>query len=409
MVRRRATATDALGRTQPTTRRGFGTVTQRKSGNWRASYVGPDGERYAAPRTFATRIDAEGWLAGVQDTIRRETWKPPHVLQAEAFGKYAAAWVDQRRTRKGDPLRPRTQEMYADAISRGMARFATTRLPDMTPPMIRSWHADRTRDAGATQAGLEARVLRAILRTAVKDSIIPTNPCPSELCVSRTGREHRPPTPEELATILQAISPRFRLAVQLAAFGGLRLSEWRGLRRTDLTLTGSGHYLVNVSSQALRVGGQWVVGKPKSAEGVRQVALPAWLTDDVTAHLEQHVGPFPADLLFPSGGSGQFVDIAWRHAWDRARGAAGVCSVVREHDLRHYYGSSLAAAGLGIRQLQSALGHGSAAASLGYLHAARGADPSTADLLRPPTPTPTNVLTLPTTDAEVTAARARTP
>jgi len=243
-------------------------------------------------------------------------------------------------------------------------------------------------------AGAEAKVLRSVLRTAVKDGLIESCPVPSELCVSRTGRDHRPPTPEELAVLIATIAPRFRLAVQIAAFGGLRLGEWRALRRNDVMLAGQ-NYLVTVARQAVRVDGKWIVGPVKSDEGNRDITLPAWLTDDVTEHLAKYVGPFPADLLFPSGGTGEFVDISWRRAWDKARDAAGVRAVVREHDLRHYFGSSLAAAGLGIRQLQSALGHGSAAASLGYLHAARGTDATTADLLQPPpAPAKSNVASI---------------
>lgn len=391
--RKTITNTDALGRRRSPNSRGFGKVRQLKSGNWQASYVGPDAQRYNAPMTFAAKVDAEAWLAKVQETIRRETWKPPKVEQGEKFGEYAAAWVEQRRNRKGEPLAPGTQAKYRYQINARMSEFARTRLQDITTPMLVKWHADRLKQSGATTAGNDAKVMRAILNTAVEHQIIERNPMPSKLAATKTGLTHRPPTEDELAALVETITPRFRLAVLLAAFGGLRIGEWRALRRSDLTLTDTGHYVVSVERQAIRLAGEgWLTTPPKSEDGIRQVALPSWLSEDVTAHLHEHVGRFGKDLLFVAcdcsdpahvANHGDFADQAWRRAWNDARQKVGVVKVVREHDLRHFYGSSLAAKGLGIRQLQAALGHGSPQASLTYLHAAKGADTTVADLFQP--------------------------
>jgi len=409
-------------------------LSAKPSGNYRASYVEPDGQRHVASKTYPAKVDAETWLTEVQGQIRREVWKSPYVIQAETFGPYATTWLAQRRTKKGETLRLRTQEMYQDVITRGLARFRSTRMTDLTVTMIRKWHADRTRDSGAAQAGLEARTLRAILGTAAADGVIAANPCPSELTRSKTGRLHRPPTSEELAVILDVIAPRFKLAVQLAAFGGLRLSEWRGLRRADLNLTAEGHYVASVTEQALRVAGEWITGDPKSDAGVREVALPSWLTDDVTAHLDTHVGPFPKNLLFPSGGVSEYADMAWLRAWDRARIAAGVrwledakgkrmegtdpwrrdkpgphgglgqriekigkwVSVVREHDLRAYYATTLLKEGASTFVVQRAGGWSDVRAMAHYVKLTNGADTATANLLqRPIAPSqPSNVVAL---------------
>src|SRR4051794_29122807 len=44
-------------------RRGFGAVRRLPSKRYQASYVGPDQVRRTAPTTFATKGDAEAWLA----------------------------------------------------------------------------------------------------------------------------------------------------------------------------------------------------------------------------------------------------------------------------------------------------------------------------------------------------------
>ena len=385
-VARRAAAQtriDAAGRTIPTTRRSFGTVKQQRSGNYRASYTGPDGQVYAAPSTFTTKGDADAWLAPVGQAIRNGTWRPPHVVQVEQFGQYAQAWLEQRRTGKGEALRAKTRDDYTRMIRGGLTTFTNTRLADVTAGAVRKWHSERSKASGATTAGYEARVLRAILTTAVTDGLIPSNPVPTELTKTRTGRKHRPPTPEELSTILATVTasaPRLRLAVQLAAFGGLRLGEWRALTRADLALTTDGQYVVTVDKQAQRVGGKWGVGPTKGSD-TRAVTLPAWLTDDVTQHLAEHVGPFPADLVFTSGGTSEYVEQAWRSAWDAAREAAHCKESVREHDLRHYYGTTLARGGASAVQIMEALGHADVRTSMGYVETVKGAGASIANLI----------------------------
>ncbi|MFF7291479.1 hypothetical protein ACFY9N_02995 [Microbacterium sp. NPDC008134] len=93
----------------------------------------------------------------------------------------------------------------------------------------------------------------------------------------------------------------------IAAYGGLRLSEWRALRRSDLALI-DGRYRVLVTRQAQYVTGQgWVVGPPKSAKGVRSVTLPTWMTDVIDAHMAERVGEFAESLLFAPKGTSEFI------------------------------------------------------------------------------------------------------
>lgn len=57
-------------------RRSFGSI-ERRSGYFRARYVGPDRQRYEAPNLFSDRIDAEFWLGEVHRSISRQEWRPP--------------------------------------------------------------------------------------------------------------------------------------------------------------------------------------------------------------------------------------------------------------------------------------------------------------------------------------------
>jgi len=402
--------------------RRWGALRKLPSGRVQASYTGPDGIRYTAPMPFsddpkrrggtkpATAVDkAEAWLRGIRADIERGTWTSPDAAAAEAkraeaerFGRYAEAWVAQRVSSKGEPLRPKTRTEYTRQLSRGLAEFADDRLTAITPARVRNWHARRRDEAGATAAGAEARLLRAILTTAVIDGIITANPVPGALTRTKTGRAHRPPTIDELAVILDNIGPFFRLAVLLSAYGGLRAGEWRALRRRDVSIV-DGRALIRVERAAQFLPRQgWIVGPPKSAEGVRTVPLPSGLTGDVERHLSAYVGPFPDDLIFPPiGGEGFVHDRQFNAVWNPARDAAGLRtpirwdtkgrptaweSTVREHDLRAFAGTVFAQSGATLRETMAFLGHASTTAAMAY-QATTGREADIAD--RMPLP-PTN-------------------
>ena len=96
----------------------WGAIRKLASGRCQASYVGPDSERYNAPHTFDTLGDARAWLAGIRTDIQRGKWRSPHTVAAERFGKYATAWVQQRVSSKGEPLRPKTRAEYERQLAK---------------------------------------------------------------------------------------------------------------------------------------------------------------------------------------------------------------------------------------------------------------------------------------------------
>jgi integrase len=367
----------------------WGAIRELPSGRLQASYV-VDGKRYIAPHTFSDdvrtpggmkprtgRDKAQAWLRAQRADIERGTWVSPKVLKAEAeaaakkaeserFNLYASTWVAQRVSGKGQPLRPKTRVEYERQLASGLSRFKDDLLSDITPARVRNWHADRMK-SGKTAAGSDARLLRAILNTALADGLITSNPVPANLTRTQTGKKHRPPTIDELTVILDEIGPFFRLAVLLAAYGGLRSGEWRALRRRDL-VAADGRVLVTVERAAQYIAGQgWHVGPPKSDEGIRVVPLPTGLTGYVDTHLAEFVGPFADDLIFPpSRGDGFVHDRQFNRHWNRARDAAGIRTVVREHDLRGFAGTTFAQSGATLKETMAFLGHSTTAAAMAY-------------------------------------------
>lgn len=77
-------------------RRKFGRIRQFNSGRWQASYTGPDGRVYIAPKTFNAKIDAEAWLTDRRREIDRQLWSPASGQEdrpGAPFGEYAEGWL----------------------------------------------------------------------------------------------------------------------------------------------------------------------------------------------------------------------------------------------------------------------------------------------------------------------------
>ncbi|WP_201518864.1 site-specific integrase [Gulosibacter hominis] len=365
---------------------------ERRGKRWRARYYAPDGTRPS--QTFDRKGTAEAWLSSELGKIEAGTWKPAKVIQAEKFGEYAAACIDTRRTSKGAALALRTRLEYERYLRTGLLSFADVSLSEITPALVRKWHKDRvteiTQDrrdqaeerglepedatyTGETMAAREARLLRMVLNTAVEDGLIDTNPVPREFTKSKTGVKHRIPTVDELARIVHFLPDMWKTPVLMAAFGGLRIGEWKALRRRDLTLrehpgTGQQFFTVNVTRQAQHIPGSgWLVCPPKSEEGIREVALPSHVTAQVRAHLERFVTPSPESLLVPPAkGQGFIHDSTFRTYWNKAKALAGVPGEVRGHDLRGFAATMFAQQGGTLRETQAFLGHGSVDAAMAY-------------------------------------------
>ncbi|MGH8836360.1 MAG: tyrosine-type recombinase/integrase, partial [Actinomycetes bacterium] len=247
-------------------RRSFGSVRRLPSRRWQARYTGPDQNTHTAPLTFDTKGDAEAWLALRQSEILRDTWLPPGTPQSApvTLGQYATTWLATR------PLKPRTRAHYSDLLTRWiLPTFGDSRMSAVTPATVRSWHAALT--VGPTSKAHAYGLLRTIMATAVSDDLITANPCRIRGAGSTERvKTIRPATLAELETIVAELPARYQVMTLLAAWCGLRFGELAELRRRDVDLE---HGVVHIRRAVVarkEIG--VVIGKPKSAAGVRDVA-----------------------------------------------------------------------------------------------------------------------------------------
>ena len=196
------------------------------------------------------------------------------------------------------------------------------------------------------------------------------------------GVEHPKERPiasiEQVYALADAIEPRYRALVLTATFTGLRLGELRALTRRRLDLL---HAIVHVTEQIQELkDGTLVVGPPKTAAGVRQVAIPQALIPELEAHLARWAAPGPDGLVFCGTRDQPMRRASLYTAWRRAVGAADV-EGLRFHDLRHTGNTLAAATGASIRELMTRMGHASPRAALIYQHATDERDRAIAEAL----------------------------
>lgn len=148
--------------------------------------------------------------------------------------------------------------------------------------------------------------------------------------------------------------------VRVAAYAGLRLGELLALRWRDVDFFG--HALT--ISRAMSAG---VESSTKSGR-VRRVPMPdqAAAALDRLSRREDFTGE--GELVFVNVLGRALDGSAVRRRFKSARDAAAI-RPLRFHDLRHTYGSLLAAAGVDLVTIQAAMGHSQLATTGRYLHA----------------------------------------
>ncbi len=341
------------------------------SRRYQARFLAPSGRRHT--KTFQTTKDARSWLNQQHADISSGRFSPRGAdAEAITFSDYADRWLTTRKV-KGRGLAERTLSGYRDLLDRFiLPTFATVPVHLINRDDVDRWY-DRTAIDRPTYRAKAYSLLRTILASAVDDEYLLVNPARIR-GAGQTERRHkvRPATLADLEAITDAMPPRYQLLVQLAAWCALRFGELTELRRADVD-TKDG--VLRVRRAVVMVDGRFVVKAPKSAAGVRDVAIPPHLLPMVREHLLAHTAPGPDGLLFPSRNSPSqhLRQSSLARVYYPARSAAGRPDL-RFHDLRHTGAVLAAQTGATLAELMGRLGHSTSTAALRYQHAAADRD-----------------------------------
>ena len=366
-----------------TRRRRFGRLRRLPSGRWQAAYSGPDKKLHSAPDTFASDIAAEGWLAGERRKIDLGTWGAVERSEGITLRAYTDRWMQHRQ------LRPRTRALYDSMLNRLiLPDLGDAVLAALTPACVREWHTALGTEHLTRNAHAYA-LLHAICTTAVQDEVLDANPCRIRAAMqTKRRRDVEILTPAHVDKLASKMPATLRASVVMAAWCGLRWGETSELRRKDVSDDCS---LLRIRRAVTYRAGKFYEGEPKTAAGIRDVAIPPHIRPVIKAHFKNHVGK-PADsLLFTNDDGSRLRADQYRYWWELARKAIGKPHL-RVHDLRHVGAVLAVQSGATTAELMHRLGHTTPEMALKYQHVAEGRDAEIAQrlskLARADTPTP---------------------
>ncbi|MFB7950285.1 tyrosine recombinase XerC [Kitasatospora phosalacinea] len=199
--------------------------------------------------------------------------------------------------------------------------FAELSLAEIASATVRTWHARKKANTGATTVAKSYRLLKAIMETAADDESIPRNPCR----IKGAGEEH--PDERPVATVGQVfelaeyMGPRWRMMVFLAAFASLRPEELAALRRRDVDVD---RRILRITEAAPELNsGQRVTGETKSRAGKRKLHLPPFLDTPLRQHMAWFAEEGPEGYLFVGELGGRLRASTFGRKFRRARAKVG--------------------------------------------------------------------------------------
>lgn len=342
-------------------KRQFGRVRKLPSGRYQARYLGPDSIDRPAPRTFRTKKDADDWLADRQSEVRSGDWRDPDAGAVD-FSEYALRWVEERG------LAATTDELYRRLLRLHiLPTFEGVNLDEITSPTVRTWRTERLRTTEApTTVAKSYRLLKAIMETAVDDELIRRNPCRIKGAGKESAEERPTATVSQVDYLADAMGPRWRLMVYIAAYGPARPEEQAAMRRPDVDLDNVGVWIRTAEPELTT--GRRAPGDTKSEAGRRFLVLPPFMAVDLRRHLDWYAEKGPNGRLFVGERGKPFRRSTFGRKWRKARAGVGLPDNFRFYDLRHTGHTLSTRSGATLKDTMVRAGQSSEKAAMKYQH-----------------------------------------
>ena len=312
-----------------------------------------DGKRIR--RTFTDPAAAKAWRQDAQVAVRRGTMRSPSPL---TLNDAATAWLEGARqgsirNRSGDRYKPSTLRGYERALRlRVLPVLGDRRLSDIGHLDVQDF-VDALLAEGADPSTIRNTLdpLRSIYRRAVSREQVALNPTERLDIPASRGRRDRIASPAEAARLLAALPDEDRPLWTTAMYAGLRRSELRGLRWSD----------VDLAEGVIRVERAWddeegeIEGKTRAAR--RTVPIVSELRKALAEH-GLRTGRVGATLVFGTTPTHPFEPSTVRRRALAAWRGAGL-EAIGFHECRHTFASLMIAAGVNAKSLCAYMGHAS--------------------------------------------------
>lgn len=359
---------------------GEGNIRKRKDGRWEgrytAGYDAKTGKRII--RNVLGKTQAE-----VKEKLKTAIAESQGIEVRKSEDEYTVAtWLRTWYELYAKPnVRTATANRYQLIIEQytvprigsiKLKKLTTRHLQKLYKELLESGriHVGKNQDKGLSTTTVYSvhLMLHTALERAVKERLIPRNPCEDCIVPKPRKLDMKILPPEHMKAYLEAAEQRGLLPMfYLELVSGLRKGELVALRWDDLNIQ---QRTISVSRQYVRnPDGSLELTRPKTENSVRLVSIPQAAVELLIQEHDKHPD---SPYLFPSPLTGEMyhpdsvVNLHKKILKDAGLGH------LRFHDLRHTFATTALQNGVDVKTVSSMLGHFDAGFTLRtYTHATR--------------------------------------
>lgn len=364
---------------RPVTKGVFFVWIEQVGNRWRGVYRDPGGRKRS--KTFSYPYAAESWAKDAEaEAFGRQV---EHLDPDMLLSDYGSRWL-ARRTGISAVTLTQYRRHLSMITKSGLGRY---RLSELSRDVVEAWAAamDAPGGVGAPTRNMRLKVLRMILKSAIIDGLLATNPAAG---IRHRKSDLRPRSflsSEEVDLLLKAAEEptwgnsrnggrritmpppgMLRLAILLAVDAGLRWEELSALSVTGIHTRGQtmSIHIYRTTDRKGRLRNTTKNGEDRTVPVITERLRKALFVRVREARL-QH-GPDALILAREDGSPVRYE--TWRRV--HLRGAERQAGVALQgwHDLRHTFGSTLAEGGMPTKMISSLLGHSEEDVTRLYMH-----------------------------------------
>jgi integrase len=320
---------------------------------WQASYVDGAGKRRA--KLFDRKSAGEAWLVETSHDLKRGLHTPAGV--SPTVKEAGALWIKRCNEKALELSTIRSYEEHVDLHINPF--IGAKKLSELTTPAINAF-ADLIREQGRSPEMVRRVVqsLGAIFRESRRRGLSSIDPT-SDVELHLPGRKDPRviiPAKAELQAMIARATGQWRPILLVAIFCGLRASELRGLRWSDVDFDGR---QINVAQRADIFH---KIGQLKSEAGYRAIPLPSMVLNALR-EWKLLCPKGELGLVFPNGvGKVEALSNLVQRGFNPLQIAAGVVTAeggakYGMHALRHACASLWIENGMNPKRIQTLMGH----------------------------------------------------
>ncbi len=321
-------------------------IARRPDGQWRARYRDEAGRETS--RHFTRKVDAQRWLDETTAAMVTGQYVDPRAGRV-SFEQYATAWA------AAQVWRQKTAGRVEGALRLHLVpAFGARPLASVRPTEVQAFVRGLSAKMEPSSVRTIYTVLRGVFRAALLDRVITASPCVRITLPTSAPKALSIPEASTVHALAEALPPRYRAVVYVAAGLGLRPGECFGLDLADVDFLRRSVTLVRQLDAARNLA------PLKTPSSYRTVPLPQAVADELARHLALFG---KGGLIFQAPDGRPVTRNSFERTWRNAAVSVGAPGL-RLHDMRHAYASALIVAGESVKVVQQRMGHASAMVTL---------------------------------------------